>query len=113
MDIIYRLGSASVAEIMVRLPAAPTSGAVRRMLNLLYAKGAVEYKYQGPKKVYRSVLKKEKAGEKALDHVIETFFGGSVVSTAAALFNQDTIDLSTEEKKLLTELIEKAKKQGD
>jgi predicted transcriptional regulator len=112
MDIIFRLGEASVGDIMERLTESPTSGAVRRLLNLLYAKGAVDYTHDGAKKIYRSKIKRNVAGEKALKRVVDTFFAGSAARTMASLFNSSTLNLSPEEKEMLTKLIEKAKEKG-
>ncbi len=112
MDIIYRLGEASVSDIMEHLTDSPTSGAVRRMLNLLYAKGVVTYRHEGAKKMYRSKVAKNVAGEKALQHLVETFFAGSAARTMASLFKSSDLKLSAEEKKMLSELIEKTKKKG-
>lgn len=112
MDIIFRLGEASVSDIMEHLSESPTSGAVRRMLNILYAKGAVEYRYEEAKKIYRSKIKPNVAGEKALKHVMDTFFAGSAARTAASLFNSSNLKLSAEEKKMLSDLIDKAKERG-
>lgn len=112
MDIIFRLGEASVSDIMEHLTDSPTSGAVRRLLNILYAKGAVEYRYEEAKKVYRSKIKRNVAGEKALKHVVDTFFAGSAARTAASLFSSSNLKLTEEEKKMLSHLIEKAKDKG-
>ena len=112
MDIILKKGKASVADIMANLKDSPTSGAVRRLLNILYAKGAVEYRHEGASKVYRSKIKRDAAGEKALKRVVETFFSGSAAHTMAALFNNSDIDLSSDEKQVLKNLIEKAKEKG-
>ena len=49
MDVVYRLGAASVAEILEELRDPPTDGAVRRMLNILAEKGLVEARYDGPR----------------------------------------------------------------
>jgi predicted transcriptional regulator len=112
MDVIFRLGEASVNDIMEHLTESPTSGAVRRMMNLLFAKGVVEYRHDGPKKIYRSTTKRNIAGEKALKHVTDTFFAGSAVQTMASLFDSSSLKLSEEEKEMLNSLIEKAKEQG-
>ncbi|UCH96465.1 MAG: BlaI/MecI/CopY family transcriptional regulator [Candidatus Aminicenantes bacterium] len=112
MDIIFRMGEASVADIMAHLTDSPTSGAVRRLLNILYAKGAVEYRHDAARKVYRSKIKRDAAGEKALKHVVETFFYGSAAQTMASLFNNSNLNLSSEERQMLKNLIEKAKEKG-
>lgn len=112
MDIIFRKGEASVADLERLLPGSPTSGAVRRMLNILYEKGAVDYRHEGAKKIYRATIEKNEAGTKALSHVVDTFFGGSAASTMGALFNSSKIDLSKNEKEMLARLIKKAKEKG-
>ena len=112
MNIIFEKGEASVADIMAKLKDSPTSGAVRRLLNILYAKGAVQYRHEGASKVYHSKIKRDKAGEKALIHVVETFFSGSAAQTMASLFNHSDMNLSPEEKQLLKTLIEKGKEKG-
>ena len=112
MDILFQRGEASVSDLIELLPEAPTAGAVRRMLNLLYAKGAVKYRHDGAKKVYRSTVKKTRAGSKALAHVVETFFGGSAANAMAALFQSEKLGLTENEKETLSNLIEKAKKRG-
>ena len=113
LDIIFRLGEASVSDIMDHLPQSPTSGAVRRMLNLLYAKGIVDFKQDGAKKIYRSRVKKEVARRKTLNRVVETFFGGSAARTMASLFEASTMNLSEKEKATLYKLIEKARRQEE
>jgi BlaI family penicillinase repressor len=112
MDILFQRGEASVSDLMELLPEAPTAGAVRRMLNLLYAKGAVKYRHDGAKKVYRAAVRKMRAGTKALSHVVETFFGGSAANAMAALFQNETLKLTESEKETLSDLIEKAKERG-
>jgi predicted transcriptional regulator len=112
MDIIYRMGEASVNDIMDKLTDSPTSGAVRRMLNLLHAKGVVTYRHEGAKKMYRSKVAKNVAGEKALKHLVETFFAGSAARTVASLFRSSDLKLSAKEKKMLEDLIEKTKDKG-
>lgn len=112
MDIIYRSGEASVSDIMERLTDSPTAGAVRRMLNLLHAKGVITYRHEGAKKVYRSKVARNVAGEKALKHLVETFFAGSAARTMASLFKTADIKLSAAEKKTLADLIEKTKDKG-
>jgi predicted transcriptional regulator len=112
MDIIYRLGEASVNDIREQLTDSPTPGAVRRMLNLLHAKGVVTYRQEGAKKMYRSRVARNVAGEKALKHLVETFFAGSAARTMASLFKSSNLNLSKEEKKTLLELIEKTRKKG-
>ena len=113
LDIIFRLGEASVADIMTHLSESPTSGAVRRMLNILYAKGVVEFRHDGAKKIYRPRVNRKAATRRALDKVMSTFFEGSPAQMMASLFETSTLKLSKQENKTLYRLIEKAKKKEE
>ena len=99
LDIIFRLGEASVADIMTHLSKSPSSGAVRRMLNILYAKGVVEFRNDGAKKIYRARVNRKAATRRALDKVMRTFFEGSPAQMIASLFETSTLKLSKQEKK--------------
>jgi predicted transcriptional regulator len=112
MAILYRRGEASVADLEQMLPGSPTSGAVRRLLNLLHGKGAIEYRQDGARKIYRAAIKKDEAGTRALQQVVETFFGGSAVRTVGALFDSSKAKLSDKEKKALASLIKNARNKG-
>lgn len=112
MGILYRKGEALVSDLEELLPGSPTSGAVRRLLNILYSKGAIEYRHDGARKIYRARIRKEEAGSKALQQIVDTFFGGSVANTVGALFNSRKVNLSQEEKRTLSSLIKKAKEKG-
>ena len=109
LDIVFRLGEASVSDIMQHLPESPTSGAVRRMLNLLYAKGAVDYRHDGAKKMYSAKVSKSAARRQALDRIVEIFFGGSTARTMASLLESSDLDLNVSERATLKRLIKKTK----
>jgi predicted transcriptional regulator len=112
MGILFRRGEASVADLEELLPDSPTSGAVRRLLNILYSKGSIVYRHDGARKIYRANIKKTEAGNKALQQVVDTFFSGSATSTMGALFRSAKLELSNEERKLLSILIKRAKEKG-
>src|SRR5260221_1783157 len=52
MDVIYRKGRATVAEIRAELPDPPTYSAVRGMLRFLEDKGYLRHDAEGPRYVY-------------------------------------------------------------
>lgn len=112
MDVIYRLGEATVKEIQENLPESPTSGAIRRMLNVLLRKGAVDSRQDGAKKVYTAKTSKRIARDQALWRVVHTFFSGSAAGVMASLLNQSDLNLTPDEKQVLNGLIEKAKERG-
>jgi predicted transcriptional regulator len=97
-----------VQEIMESLHDPPTTGAVRRMLNILAEKGLVRSRHDGPRKLYAAVEKKEEARRKALRRMTETFFGGSRAGVMAALLEESALELDEAERQTLRHLIRMA-----
>ena len=108
MEAIYRLGSASAAEVTANLPDPPTSTAVRTMLRILEDKGYLEHEQDGVRFVYRPSVPREKARTSVLSHVISTFFNGSAEQAMASLLGADS-KLSEAELDRLSRLIEVAR----
>ena len=57
-------------------------------------------------------IAKDKARRSALAHLKQTFFDGSTVDVVAALLDLSEEDLSEEDCRRLSELIDKARKEG-
>ncbi|NBC16137.1 MAG: BlaI/MecI/CopY family transcriptional regulator [Bacteroidetes bacterium] len=112
MDIIYRRGEATAAEVMEDLPDAPSYSAVRALLRILVEKGHAEYRQEGPRYVYRSTTPVDKAQESALNHVVHTFFEGSVPQAVAALLDLSDDQLTQDDLNRLNRLIRDAKDEG-
>jgi len=112
MDIIYRRGRVTAAEVRESMPKPPSYSAVRAMLRVLEDKGHVKHQEQDLRYVYLSTVPREQARRSALRHLIETFFDGSREQAVAGLLDTSDTRLSSEELDRLAELIEKAKKEG-
>jgi len=108
MDVIYRLGSATVAEIAARLPNPPTATAVRTMLRILEQKGHLRHDLDGLRHVYSPVVSAEQANRSVLRDVVETFFQGSHARAMATLLELRA-PLSDEELDRLRALIDRAR----
>ena len=96
MDVLFRLGSAGVAEVRGALAAPPTYSAVRGMLGLLEQKGFVTHRRDGIRYVYSPTLRPDAAKRRALKHLVSTFFDGSperVVSALLGIEKDTPIDL--------------------
>src|SRR3954468_17185240 len=85
MDILYRLGSASAADVMRELPGEPTDSTVRTHLRILEEKGHVQHEEVGLRYVYSPKVPRKKERQSALKHLIDTFFDGSTEKVVAAL----------------------------
>jgi len=112
VDIVYRLGRASVADVRAELPDPPSYSAVRGMLNLLEEKGHLRHVQDGLRYIYVPVVKAEQASRSALAHVVHTFFGGSPADAAAALFKMNDRKLTREELAELSRLVKQAMDDG-
>jgi predicted transcriptional regulator len=90
MNILHAAGGrASAEEIRQELSDPPTYSAVRAMLAKLEAKGHIRHNEEGLKYVYSPTESKTTARRKALDQLIDVFFGGSPGQTVAALLKQE------------------------
>ena len=112
MDIIYRERSATAARVMESLPDPPSYSAVRTHLRLLEEKGHLAHHQDGSRYVFYPVVKREKAQESALRHLVRTFFDGSIEQAVATLIDLSDQDLSDRELRRLSELVESKRKEG-
>jgi predicted transcriptional regulator len=112
VEILYRLGRASVAEVLAELPDPPSYSSVRGMLTLLEEKGHVRHKRDGMRYIYTPAVAPAKARQSALRQLVSTFFGGSPVAAAAALLEMSGEKLSPEEREQLFVQIARREKEG-
>lgn len=112
MDVLHRRGEATAAEVMADLPDAPTYSAVRALLRVLEDKGRVTHGERGRTYVYRTTTSRSAARRAALQHVVRTFFGGSVDEAAAALLDLSGRRLDAATRRRLARRIEQARKEG-
>jgi BlaI family transcriptional regulator, penicillinase repressor len=111
MDVLYRAGRATAADVQAGIPDAPGYSAVRTMLRILEEKGHVRHESDGPRYVYIPTVTRDRAKRSALRHVVNTFFDGSASQVMAALFELAPRDLGDEEIARLRHLIDDAKQQ--
>jgi predicted transcriptional regulator len=112
MDIVYELKEASALQVLERLPSPPGYSAVRALMRVLEQKGHLVHRQDGPRYVYVPRLAKDKARRSALAHLKQTFFDGSTADVVAALLDISEANLSEDDFRRLTELIEKARREG-
>jgi predicted transcriptional regulator len=106
MDIVYRLGRATVSEVLGELADPPSYSSVRAMLRYLEAKGHLRHEEAGPRFVYLPTARKQDVRRSALANVVHTFFDGQTSIAVAALL--ESKPLSRVEYERLSRLLEKA-----
>jgi predicted transcriptional regulator len=112
MDVIYRSGRATAAEVRDQLADPPSYSAVRALLRVLEDKGHVRHEEDGPRYVFMPTVPRERARASALRQVLHTFFDGSTEQAVAALLDLSSARLSDAELNRLSKLIADAKKEG-
>src|SRR2546422_518592 len=112
MDVLYRNGSATAAEVLENIPEPPSYSAVRALLRILEQKGHVKHEEREGKYVFMPTVHRDKAQRSAIRHLVQTFFDGSPQEAVAALLDSSSSKLSDSELDRLQELIDKARKGG-
>lgn len=97
MEVIYRMGEATAADIHISIPDPPSYSAVRALLSVLEEKKLVKHDKRGRAYLYRPTVSQNQVRNSALRHMMQTFFDGSVSSVVAALVNLGDRKLSDEE----------------
>jgi BlaI family transcriptional regulator, penicillinase repressor len=112
MDILYRRGRATAAEVMDEMTGDPHYSTVRTQLRVLEEKGHVRHEEQGLRYVYTPAVPRRSARKSALKHLVDTFYDGSPEQVVAALLGGDTSRLSDDDLARIEELVAKARKEG-
>ena len=112
MDIVYRRGEATAAQILAEMSDPPSYSAIRALLRILVDKEHLQHREEGPRYVYSPTVSRQKARSKALSQLVDTFFDGSALKAASALLGSSQRKLTKEELDQLTAQIESARKRG-
>ncbi len=112
MDILYRRGRATAAEVMDDLPGEPSYSTVRTQLRVLETKGHVRHEEAGLRYIYSAEVPRHTARRSALRHLVDTFFDGSAEKAVTALLGGDGARLSDTELDRIAAAIVKARKDG-
>jgi predicted transcriptional regulator len=108
VESLYRLGEASVSQVLADLPDPPSYSAVRAILNLLVKKNLASTRQDGKRYLYRPVPPKDKVRRSALKNLVRTFFGGTPADAVAALLDGSAGKLSPQDLQRIRDLIDQA-----
>ena len=112
MDVLYRLGRATAAEVLAELAGSPHYSTVRTQLRVLEEKGHVRHESDGLRYVYLPTVARHTARRAALRHLVDTFFEGSAASAVTALLGRDGGRLTDEDLDRIDALVQSARKEG-
>ena len=112
MDLLFRKGRATAAEVMGGIPDAPSYSAVRALLRILEQKGHVRHEEEGRAYVYMPLARRDAVRQSALSHLLKTFFDNSAEQAVAALLAIKGEKMSDAELDRMSRMIEQAKTEG-
>jgi len=112
MDVLFRHGEATAADVLRSLDDPPTYSAVRSVLSILERKGLARHREDGPRYVYAPAVPHRRATRAAMRRLVRTFFGGSPERAMAALLDMSAASLTDEELERLASMINHAKREG-
>jgi BlaI family transcriptional regulator, penicillinase repressor len=112
MDILYRRGRATAADVMKDLSGDPNYSTVRTQLRVLEEKGHVRHEVEGLRYVYMPAVPRHAARKSALKHLVHTFFEGSSEQVVAAVLGGEATRLSEDDLERIADLVAKARKGG-
>ena len=111
MEILYRNGKATAAEVQTEIPDGPGYSAVRALLRILEEKGHIRHEEKGGKYIFAPAVSRDRAKRSAMQRLVDTFFEGSVEKAVVAFLSPGSSKLSEDEMRRLELLVEQARKE--
>ena len=110
MEIVYRLGRATVADVMDKLSGRPAYSTVRAQLGVLESKGHLRHDEENLRYVYLPTVPHRAMRQSALRYLVKTFFDDSPDQLVEALLGKEKMTPAQLDR--IAQLIDKARKEG-
>lgn len=112
METLYRLGEASVAEVVDQIEDRPSYDSIRLTLGVLVEKGRVSHQRDGRRYVYRPTRSHAKASSSAVKNLVQTYFKGSPGDAILAMLDDSAARLTDQELEQIVERLRRAKEES-
>ena len=112
VETVYRLGEASVSDVLREISDPPSYSSVRAMLSLLVEKKILRQRQEGKRYLYRPATPRETARKSAFHQLLRTFFTGEPTAALATLLDLSAENLTNEDLDRMKQLIEGARKEN-
>lgn len=112
MESVFRRRRATAREVLEDLPDPPGYSSVRKMLEILEAKGYVSHERVGRTYVYSPAIPRDEAGRSVLRRAVGTFFGGSIEAAVTALLEESEGDVTEAELERIARMARRAAREG-
>ena len=108
MEVIWRRGTATVAEVLETLPERdrPAFNTVQTMLRIMEKKGYLRHEERGRAFIYHANVERDDAARAAVQNVMKRFFNNSAGLLAVRLLEDE--QLSHDELRTMRALIDEA-----
>jgi predicted transcriptional regulator len=93
MQVLWEKGRATVGDVVAALPDDPplAYSTVLTTLRILEAKGYLRHTKEGRAFLYEPIVVQEEASRKALDYLVNRFFGGSCEMLVVNLLKEESL----------------------
>ncbi|MEN6365635.1 MAG: BlaI/MecI/CopY family transcriptional regulator [Thermoguttaceae bacterium] len=112
VEAVFRLGEASVSDVLAAIADPPSYSSVRAMLGTLVQKDVLAYRHEGKRYLYRPVASKGKTQKSAVRRLVAGLFGGRASDVMAALLDVAGGTLTDEELDRIRQLIDQTRKEN-
>lgn len=113
MDVIFRLGEASVSDVVEHMPDNPAYNTVRVTMGILERKGYLKHRQEGQRYLYAPTVPLDNAKRSAVSHLLQTFFEGSPSKAVLAMLGMSANRLSRKDLDEIAGWIEDARKEAE
>ena len=91
MDVVWRLGEATVEQVREALDDRPHDSTIRTLLRILESKGFLAHEARGRAYLYRAAVERKRAQGNALRAMLAQFFRGSAEDLVLRLIEDERI----------------------
>jgi predicted transcriptional regulator len=113
MYVVHRLGEVSADSLCENLESPMTNSGARRILGILHDKGFLALRKEANRYLYLPVLDSTEVGFDLLKRAVGSFFNGSLSLGLASFLKREKGTLPPEDRKMLEDILRKAKSRGD
>ncbi|HET6567950.1 MAG TPA: BlaI/MecI/CopY family transcriptional regulator [Rhodothermales bacterium] len=97
MDVMFRLGEASVSDVVQQIPDKPAYNTVRVTMGILEKKGYLKHRQEELRYLYSPTIPLDNAKRTALSHLLQTFFDGDPSKAVLALLGMSANRLTKDD----------------
>jgi BlaI family penicillinase repressor len=111
VETVYRLGEASVAEVLAEIDDPPSYSTIRAMLTTLVSKKVLRVRQDGKRYLYRPTTARETVRKSAFQRLLRTFFMGEPTAALATLLDISAKELTSDDLDRMKRLIEQSQQE--